>query len=97
MYIYATETIEVDRVIDHFAKKRRLLLLLSRSVGMKLKFDRNIIAIIKLLVFKELPPFESSGYAPGYRKFARLYEGLYSSAFSVLLSYLLFAAMPFGS
>ena len=32
---------------------------------MKLKFDRKIIAIIKLLVFKELPPFESSGYVPG--------------------------------
>ena len=58
MYIYAAETIEVDRVIDRFAnaKKRRLLLLLSRSVGMKLKFVRNIIAIIKLLVFKEPPP-----------------------------------------
>ena len=58
MYIYATETVELDRVIDCFAnaKKRRLLLLLSRSAGMKLKFDRNIIAIIKLLVFKELPP-----------------------------------------
>ena len=67
MYFYATETVEVHRVIDRFAnaKKRRLLLLLSRSVGMKLKFDRNIIAIIKLLVFKELPPFESSGYVPG--------------------------------
>ena len=64
MYIYATDTIEVDRVIDHFVKKRRLLLLLSRSVGMKLKFDRNIIAIIKLLVFKELPPFECSDYVP---------------------------------
>ena len=66
MYIYATETFEVDRVIDRFAnaKKRRLLLLLSRSVGMKLKFDRNIIAILELLVFKELPPFESSGYFP---------------------------------
>ena len=73
MYIYATETFEVDRVIDRFAnaKKRRLLLLVSRSVGMKLKFDRNIIAIIKLLVFKELPPFESSGYIPG-----RAYCGL---------------------
>ena len=46
MYIYATETIDVDRVIDRFAnaKKRRLLLLLSRSVEMKLKFDRNILA-----------------------------------------------------
>ena len=64
MYFYATETTEVDRVIDRFAKKRRLLLLLSRSVGMKLKFDRNIIAIIKFLVFKELPPFESSGFVP---------------------------------
>ena len=65
MYIYATETIEVNRVIDRFANaKKRRLLLLSRSVGMKLKFDRNIIAIIKLLVFKELPPFESSGYVP---------------------------------
>ena len=70
MYIYATKTIEVDRVIDGFAnaKKRRLLLLLSRPVGMKLKFDRNIITIIKLLVFKELPPFESSGYVPDHKE-----------------------------
>ena len=56
MHIYATETFEVNRVIDRFAnaKKRRLLLLLSRSVHSYHK----IISIQRA----PPPPFESSGY-----------------------------------
>ena len=56
MYIYATETFEVNRVIDRFAnaKKSRLLLLLSRSVH----------SYHKIISIQRAPPFESSGYVP---------------------------------